>query len=257
MKVVLFAGGKGTRISEESHLKPKPMIEIGGKPILWHIMKMYESYGHTEFIVCLGYKGYMIKEYFLNYFYHHSDVTVDLSNNQVEVHTQKSENIKVTLVDTGLETMTAGRLKRVEKYVGNERFMLTYGDGVANVDMHEQLKFHEGHGKIATMTIVQPGSRFGVLDIAGDGQVNKFMEKPKEDGAWINGGFFILEPEVFKFLPEDADPIMWEASPLEDLTAAGELMSWKHDGFWKCMDTMRDNKDLNAMWDTNPEWKTW
>jgi glucose-1-phosphate cytidylyltransferase len=233
------------------------MIEFGGKPILWHIMKMYESYGHTEFIVCLGYKGYMIKEYFLNYFYHHSDVTVDLSNNQVEVHTQKSENIKVTLVDTGLETMTAGRLKRVEKYVGNERFMLTYGDGVANVNMHEQLKFHENHGKIATMTIVQPGSRFGVLDIADDGQVNKFMEKPKEDGAWINGGFFILEPEVFKFLPEDADPIMWEASPLEDLTAAGELMSWKHDGFWKCMDTMRDNKDLNAMWDTDPEWKTW
>lgn len=257
MKVVIFAGGKGTRISEESHLRPKPMIEVGGKPILWHIMKMYAAYGHNEFIICLGYKGYMIKEYFLNYYYHNADVTVDLAKNQVEVHRNNAENFKITLVDTGLETMTAGRLKRVEQYVGNEPFMLTYGDGVCSIDMDEQLKFHQSHGRTATMTIVQPGSRFGTLNLSPEGQVNSFVEKPQDDGNWINGGFFILQPEVFKYLHNDADDIMWERQPLEDITKDGQLMAYKHQGFWKCMDTMRDNEQLNEMWDNDPEWKNW
>lgn len=257
MKVVIFAGGKGTRISEESHLRPKPMIEVGGKPILWHIMKMYEAYGHDHFIICLGYKGYMIKEYFHNYYFHNADVTVDLGTNTVDVHKNHAESFKVTLVDTGLETMTAGRLKRVQQYVGNERFMLTYGDGVCDIDMADELQFHEAHGKTATMSIVQPGSRFGTLDLESDGRVNSFIEKPKDDGNWINGGFFILEPTVFDYLKDDADDIMWERQPLEDITAAGELMAYKHDGFWKCMDTLRDNQQLNAMWEDNPAWKNW
>lgn len=257
MKVVIFAGGKGTRISEESHLRPKPMIEIGGKPILWHIMKMYESYGHKEFIVCLGYKGYMIKEYFLNYYYHNADVTVDLESNQVKVHKSKSESFSVTLVDTGLETMTAGRLKQVEPYIGNEEFMLTYGDGVCDINMDDELKFHHSHGKICTMSIVQPGSRFGVIDLDENNVVQKFVEKPKEDGAWINGGFFILKPEVFKYLHDDANDIMWERQPLEDIAKDGELVAYKHDGFWKCMDTLRDNKDLNALWEQKPKWRNW
>lgn len=257
MKVVIFAGGKGTRISEESHLKPKPMIEIGGKPILWHIMKMYESYGHKEFIVCLGYKGYMIKEYFLNYYYHNADVTVDLESNQVKVHKNKSESFTVTLVDTGLETMTAGRLKQVQPYVGNEEFMLTYGDGVCDINMEEELKFHKSHGKICTMSIVQPGSRFGVIELDDKNVVQKFIEKPKEDGAWINGGFFIMKPEVFNYLHDGANDVMWERQPLEDLAKDGELVSYKHNGFWKCMDTLRDNHDLNSLWEENPKWKNW
>jgi len=257
MKVVIFAGGKGTRISEESHLKPKPMIEIGAKPILWHIMKIYETYGHKEFIVCLGYKGYAIKEYFLNYFIHNADVTVDLENNEVEVHKSKSESFKVTLVDTGLETMTAGRLKRVQQYVDGEDFMLTYGDGVSDVDMKKQLEYHQAHGKICTMTIVQPGSRFGMIDMDENNVVKSFMEKPKDDGAWINAGFFILKPEVFNYLHADADDIMWERQPLEDLTRDGQLVAYKHSGFWKCMDTLRDNMDLNRMWDEDPKWKSW
>ena len=257
MKVVIFAGGKGTRISEESHLKPKPMIEVGGKPILWHILKLYESFGHNEFIICLGYKGYVIKEYFYNYFIHNADVTIDLSSNEIEVHKNKAENIKVTLVDTGLETMTAGRLKRVQQYVGNEDFMLTYGDGLSNIDMEAQLKFHREKGKICTMTIVQPGSRFGLMDVDDNDIVRTFMEKPKEDGAWINGGFFILKPEVFNYLHDDADDIMWERQPLEDLAKDGELAAFKFRGFWKCMDTLRDNQDLNNMWNNNPQWKLW
>ncbi len=257
MKVVIFAGGKGTRISEESHLKPKPMIEVGGKPILWHILKLYESFGHNEFIICLGYKGYVIKEYFYNYFIHNADVTIDLGSNEIEVHKNKAENIKVTLVDTGLETMTAGRLKRVQQYVGNEDFMLTYGDGLSNIDMEAQLKFHREKGKICTMTIVQPGSRFGLMDVDDNDIVRTFMEKPKEDGAWINGGFFILKPEVFKYLHDDADDIMWERQPLEDLAKDGELAAFKFRGFWKCMDTLRDNQDLNNMWNNNPQWKLW
>jgi glucose-1-phosphate cytidylyltransferase len=257
MKVVIFAGGKGTRISEESHLKPKPMVEIGGKPILWHILKLYEAYGHKEFIICLGYKGYVIKEYFYNYFIHNADVTIDLATNQIDVHTSKAESFKVTLVDTGLETMTAGRLRRVKDYVGNEDFMLTYGDGLCDIDMHEQLKFHEETGAICTMTIVQPGSRFGLMDVDENNIVRTFMEKPKNDGGWINGGFFILKPEVFNYLHADADKIMWERQPLEDLAKDGKLAAYKFRGFWKCMDTLRDNEVLNEMWETEPAWKKW
>lgn len=257
MKVVLFAGGKGTRISEESHLKPKPMIEVGGKPILWHIMKQYSAYGHNEFIICLGYKGYVIKEYFMNYFLHNADVTIDLQNNQLEVHNSKAENFKVTLVDTGLETMTAGRLKRVQQYVGNEEFMLTYGDGVSNVDMNQQIEFHKKHGKICTMTVVQPGSRFGIINLNNENHVTSFTEKPKEDGAWINAGFFILKPEVFNYLPSNSDPIMWEADPLVNLAKDGQIAAYKHTGFWKAMDTLRDNVELNSMWENNPLWKIW
>lgn len=257
MKVVIFAGGKGTRISEESHLKPKPMIEVGGKPILWHIMKHYAHFGHNEFIICLGYKGYVIKEYFLNYFVHNADVTIDLKNNQVEIHNSFSEPFKVTLVETGLETMTAGRLKKVQKYIGNEEFMLTYGDGVSDIDMHQQLQFHREHNKLVTMSIVQPGSRFGLIELGENDAVKSFMEKPKNDGAWINAGFFILKPEVFNYLKDDADEVMWERQPLEDLASNGQLSGYKHHGFWKAMDTLRDNLDLNAMWEKNPVWKIW
>ncbi len=257
MKVVIFAGGKGTRISEESHLKPKPMIEIGGKPILWHIMKMYAAYGHNEFIVCCGYKGYVIKEYFYHYFLHNSDMTVDLSNNDLTIHNSNAENFKVTLVDTGLETMTAGRLKRVQQYIGEERFLLTYGDGVCDINMDEQLKFHEAKGAACTMSIVQPGSRFGMIGLDDQDTVTEFAEKPKEDGAWINGGFFICEPKTFDYLPDDADNVMWERYPLEQLTADGQLAAYRHEGFWKCMDTLRDNIDLNTMWEEHPKWKNW
>lgn len=257
MKVVIFAGGKGTRISEESHLKPKPMIAIGGKPILWHIMKIYEAYGHVEFIICLGYKGYVIKEYFINYFLHNSDLTIDLSDNTTTVHNSTAEKFKITMVETGMETMTAGRLQRVRKYIGDEDFMLTYGDGVSNVDLHALLKFHRENGKIATMTGIQPGSRFGVMELENDGSVTAFREKPADDGVWINGGFFVLKPEVFDYLHEDADDIMWERQPLEDLTRDRELIVYKHQGFWKAMDTLRDNVELNQMWEENPPWKIW
>ena len=257
MKVVIFAGGKGTRISEESHLKPKPMIEIGGKPILWHIMKNYAAYGHNEFIICCGYKGYVIKEYFYNYFLHNSDLSIDLSNNDITIHNSNAEDFKVTLVETGLETMTAGRLKRVQQYVGKERFMLTYGDGLSNIDMNKQLKYHEEKGVLCTMSIVQPGSRFGMISLDENNIVKDFAEKPKDDGTWINGGFFICEPSTFDFLPEDSDNIMWERAPLESLTQAGQLAAYRHEGFWKCMDTLRDNIDLNTMWDESPKWKNW
>jgi len=257
MKVVIFAGGKGNRISEESHLKPKPMIEIGGKPILWHIMKNYAAYGHNEFIICCGYKGYVIKEYFYNYFLHNSDLSIDLSNNDITIHNSNAEDFKVTLVETGLETMTAGRLKRVQQYVGKERFMLTYGDGLSNIDMNKQLKYHEEKGVLCTMSIVQPGSRFGMISLDENNIVKDFAEKPKDDGTWINGGFFICEPSTFDFLPEDSDNIMWERAPLESLTHAGQLAAYRHEGFWKCMDTLRDNIDLNTMWDKSPKWKNW
>lgn len=257
MKVVIFAGGKGTRISEESHLKPKPMIEIGGKPILWHIMKIYSSYGFNEFVICLGYKGYMIKEYFLNYFIHNSDVTVNLKNNEVEVHNSKSESFKVTLVDTGLETMTAGRLKRIEPYIDTENFMLTYGDGVSDIDIKSLVDHHTKNNKICTMSVIQPGSRFGVIETNEKGIVTQFTEKPKEDGAWINGGFFVLNKKVFSYLKEDADKIMWERQPLEDLASDGELLTRKHSRFWKCMDTVRDRDELEFMWLNSPQWKSW
>jgi len=257
MKVVIFAGGKGTRISEESHLKPKPMVEVGGKPILWHIMKNYAAFGHKEFIICLGYKGYVIKEYFLNYFIHNADITVSLDSNEVEVHHSPSESFKVTLVETGLETMTAGRLKRVQQYVGDEDFMLTYGDGVSDIDMNAQLAHHKKKGKMCTMTIVQPASRFGMIELDENSTVKSFSEKPKQEGSWINGGFFILKPEVFNYLHDDADDMMWERQPLEDLTRDEQLTAFKHTGFWRCMDTMRDNNDLNQLWEADPKWKNW
>jgi glucose-1-phosphate cytidylyltransferase len=260
MKTVIFAGGLGSRISEESHMRPKPMIEIAGKPILWHIMKMYQAHGHNEFIICLGYKGYMIKEYFINYFYHNSDITVDLANNQVEVHRTNSENFKVTLVDTGLHTMTAGRLQRVEKYIGDdEEFMLTYGDGVSDVDIKALVDYHHTHDKIATVTTVQPAGKFGVLNTDSEGTVTEFVEKPKGGGTWINGGFFVLNRKVFDYLRDgDMTPIMWEDAPMRGLVADNELVSYKHHGFWKCMDILRDKRDLERMWDSGkPAWKIW
>lgn len=258
MKIVIFAGGIGTRISEESHLRPKPMIEIGGKPILWHIMKMYEHHGYNDFIICLGYKGYMIKEYFMNYFMHNSDVTIDVKNNKVEVHQSNIESFKVTLVDTGLHTKTAGRLKRVQGHIDNEDFMLTYGDGVADINLKELVDFHNSHGKIATLTAIQPEGKFGGMDIKQEGVVSIFKEKPKGDGYWINGGFFVLKPAIFKYLNDDIDSTMWEESPLEDLTRDGELIAYQHEGFWKCMDALRDREELENLWSTGQaKWKTW
>lgn len=257
MKVVLFAGGRGTRISEESSLKPKPMIEIGGKPILWHIMKIYAAFGHTEFIVCLGYKGWMIKEYFANYFLHNADITVDLSKNSLEVHNNNSEPFKITLIDTGLDTMTAGRLKRVLPYIGNETFMLTYGDGVSNVDINDLVKFHKQSGKICTMTAIQATSRFGVIKIEEDGTIDSFEEKPEDSGTWINGGFFVVEPSIINYLPEGSDDIMWERYPMNKLAEERQIAAYKHHDFWKCMDTLRDKEELEQLWQTSPQWKNW
>lgn len=257
MKVVLFAGGRGTRISEESALRPKPMIEIGGKPILWHIMKIYAAYGHTEFIVCLGYKGWMIKEYFANYYLHNADLTVDLSDNKVEIHRTNAEPFKITLIDTGLDTMTAGRLKRVLPYIGNEPFLLTYGDGVSDVDLDKLVAFHKKNGKICTMTAIQPTSRFGVLNMEEDGTINSFEEKPEDSGTWINGGFFVVEPEIINYLKEDADNIMWERQPMEDLSAQKQIIAYRHHDFWKCMDTLRDKEELEMMWEGDAKWKKW
>lgn len=257
MKVVIFAGGLGTRISEETEIRPKPMVEIGGRPIIWHIMKMYSSFGFNDFVVCLGYKGYVIKEYFMHYYMHNSDVTIELKNNNVDVHNSAAEAFRVTLVDTGLNTKTAGRLKRIQKYIGNEDFMLTYGDGVANVDLNELLKFHQSHNKIATVTAVQPEGRFGSMEINDDGIVDHFKEKPKGDDKWINGGFFILKPEVFNYLDGDMDEVMWEEAPMQKLAMDHQLAAYQHQGFWKCMDAMRDKIELEALWQTNPKWKTW
>lgn len=258
MKVVIFAGGLGTRLAEETDTRPKPMVEIGGKPILWHIMKIYSSYGFNEFVICLGYKGFLIKEYFMQYFLHNSDLTIELGNNKLDVHYTAAESFKVTLVDTGLNTKTAGRLKRVKKYLGNEDFMLTYGDGVADVDLHKLLAFHKAHGKIATVTAVQPEARFGGMDLGSDGTVLSFKEKPKGDGKWINGGFFVLKPEVFQNLDGDMDDVMWEDAPLENLSRTQELRAFKHDGFWKCMDAMRDKLELESLWQMDQaKWKVW
>jgi glucose-1-phosphate cytidylyltransferase len=258
MKVVIFAGGIGSRISEESHLKPKPMIDIGGKPILWHIMKIYEHYGFNDFIICLGYKGYVIKEYFMNYFMHNSDVTIELKNNHTDVHYSNTESFKVTLVDTGMNTKTAGRLKRIKKYVENEDFMLTYGDGVSDINIKKLIAYHKQHNKIATLTAIQPGARFGGIELADDNTVSRFREKSKEDSKWINGGFFVLKPEVFNYLPENADDIMWEDDPLTNLTKDAQLKAYRHSGFWACMDAMRDKIELERLWDTNnAKWKTW
>jgi glucose-1-phosphate cytidylyltransferase len=256
MKVVILAGGYGTRLSEETVNIPKPMVEIGGKPILWHIMKIYSHHGYNDFIICLGYKGYIIKEYFMNYFMHMSDITVDLSNGGIKVHNSKAENWKVTLVDTGLDTMTGGRIKRIKDHLDGERFMLTYGDGVGDVNINSLVKFHESHGKLATMTAVQPSGRFGTLRISDDKKVESFVEKPAGDGAWINGGFFVLEPQVIDYIKDDST--IWEREPLENLTKESQLFAYKHEGFWKPMDTLRDKIELDRLWSTKEApWKVW
>jgi len=256
MKIVILAGGFGTRISEESHLKPKPMIEIGDKPIIWHIMKLYSHYGFNDFIICLGYKGYVVKEYFANYFLHQSDITIDLKENRIETRSSKAEPWKVTLVDTGLHTSTGGRIERIRKYVGDETFMLTYGDGIGNVDINRLLEFHRSHGRYATITSVQPPGRFGAIVLDDSDGVLSFQEKPKGDGAWINGGFFVLEPQIFDYL--EGDDVLWEKRPLERLSADGQLSAYKHYGFWKPMDTIRDKIELENLWNSqNPPWKIW
>lgn len=257
MKVVILAGGFGTRISEQSHLIPKPMIEIGDQPILWHIMKYYSHFGHNDFIICCGYKQYVIKEYFADYFLHTSDVTFDFtSQNKMTVHSNNCEPWRVTLVDTGLNTMTGGRIKRIKDFVANERFMLTYGDGVADINLKELLTFHEEQGKIATLTAIQPGGRFGMLDIKRDGLVSSFKEKSKEDGGWINGGFMVLEPEVMNYI--NGDETVFERYPLEQLAKDENLAAYMHEGFWQCMDTMRDKELLEKLWTNGTApWKEW
>jgi glucose-1-phosphate cytidylyltransferase len=258
MKVVIFAGGLGTRISEETDIRPKPMVEIGGKPILWHIMKSYSHFGFNEFIICLGYKGYVIKEYFMNYFLHNSDISIDLGTNKMEVLGTKSDNFKVTLVDTGLNTKTAGRLQQVKKYIGDEPFMLTYGDGVCDVDIEKLLTFHQSQKKVATVTAIQLDARFGGMELSEDGKVVSFREKAKDEGKWINGGFFVLNPEVFNFLEGDLNNMMWEDEPLEKLTTANELVAYQHVGFWKCMDALRDKIELEELWQSGQaKWKKW
>ncbi len=258
MKVVIFAGGLGTRISEETDVRPKPMVEIGGKPILWHIMKLYSRYGYNDFVICLGYKGYVIKEYFMNYFVHNSDIRIDLENNHMEVLGTRAESFKVTLVETGSKTKTAGRLQRIKDYVGGEDFMLTYGDGVSDVNLNDLVKFHKAHGKIATVTAVQPDARFGGMELGGDGIVTMFREKAKEDAQWVNGGFFVLKPDVFKYLEKNMSDVMWEDEPLEKITADRQLAAYKHRGFWMCMDALRDKIELNELWDSGKApWKTW
>lgn len=258
MKVVIFAGGLGTRISEETDTRPKPMVEIGGKPILWHIMKIYSSYGFNEFIVCLGYRGYVIKEYFMNYFLHNADLTIDLESNDVKFHNSNSEKFKVTLVETGLETKTAGRLKAVQKYIGNEDFMLTYGDGVCDINLTDLLAFHNTHNKIATVTAIQLDARFGGMEVGKDGNVDSFQEKVKDETKWINGGFFILKPSVFNYLNADMENMMWEDEPLEKLTRDNQLQAYQHKGFWKCMDALRDKIELENLWQTGQaKWKKW
>ncbi|MFZ6780044.1 glucose-1-phosphate cytidylyltransferase [Undibacterium sp. Ji83W] len=256
MKAVILAGGLGTRISEETHLKPKPMIEIGGHPILWHIMKSYSAHGVNEFVICCGYKGYLIKEYFANYFLHMSDVTFDMQNNSMEVHEHHAEPWKVTLVDTGEDTMTGGRLKRVARYLqGEEAFCFTYGDGVADLDIAASIAFHKQHGKLATVTAVLPPGRYGALERDGN-QVAGFIEKPRGDGGWINGGYFVLSPKVLDFIENDG--ISWEAAPLAELALRQELMAFEHGGFWQPMDTLREKNLLEDLWQSgNAPWRVW
>ena len=257
MKVLILAGGLGSRLSEETTLKPKPMVEIGGKPILWHIMKIYSANGFNDFIICCGYKGYMIKEYFANYFMHQADITVDLGKNSVEIHKSKAEPWKITLVDTGMNTMTGGRIKRVMDYVGNKSFMLTYGDGVSNINIKALVEFHRKAQKLATVTAVKPSGRFGAIALSEEYTVKSFTEKPAADGSWINGGFFVLEPGIFDYLKDD-DATVWERSPLESLAKDNQLAAFKHTGFWRPMDTLRDRIELDNMWNTGKaEWKIW
>lgn len=255
MKAVILAGGLGSRISEESHLKPKPMVEIGGKPIIWHVMKIYSHFGINDFVICLGYKGYVLKEYFANYFLHMSDVTFDMAQNRMQIHDQHAEPWRVTLVDTGEHTMTGGRLQRVRKYLGNETFCMTYGDGVADINVAELLAFHRRHGKLATVTAVQPPGRFGALEVQGE-QVCGFQEKPQGDGGWINGGFFVLEPRALDGIAGDAT--IWEQEPMRQLAARGDLMSHFHYGFWQPMDTLRDRNLLEDLWKSGQApWQLW
>ena len=256
MKALILAGGFGTRLSEETDIKPKPMVEIGGKPILWHIMKTYSHHGINEFVILLGYKGYTIKEFFSNYFLHQSDITIDLVNNNVEVHQSKSDPWKVTLLDTGLDTLTGGRIKRARDYIGKDDFLLTYGDGLSDVDISKTVEFHKKHGKNVTMTAVQPAGRYGALDIKDDNLISSFKEKPKGDGSWINGGFFVCKPEVLNYITDDLT--VFEQGPLNNLAAEGQLMSFKHSGFWECMDTLRDKNNLCELWDSGvAPWKRW
>jgi len=246
MKTVILAGGLGTRISEESHLKPKPMIEIGGMPILWHIMKSYSHYGFNEFVICAGYKADVIKEFFANYYLHRSDITFDFGrNNEMTIHNNVAESWRVTIVDTGLNTMTGGRVKRIQKYIGDETFMLTYGDGVCDVDVNELLTLHKNKGVTATITAIQPGGKFGALEIADDGAINSFVEKRKEDGGWINGGFMVFEPKIFDYITDDSTIL--ERVPLEKLAEEQNLSAYKYDGFWQCMDTLRDKELLEEL----------
>jgi glucose-1-phosphate cytidylyltransferase len=254
MKAVILAGGLGTRLSEETTLKPKPMVEIGDKPILWHIMKSYSAHGVNEFVICCGYKGYIIKEYFANYFLHTSDVTFDMQNNEMEVHVRNAEPWRVTLVDTGDETLTGGRLKRVKQYVKDEEsFCFTYGDGVSDVNISELIQFHKSHNKLATLTATQPPGRFGALDLDGN-KINSFQEKPQGDGAWVNGGFFVLSPKVIDYIEDDS--IMWERKPMENLAKEGQLLAFFHHGFWQPMDTLRDKVLLEELWQSgNAPWK--
>ena len=256
MKAVILAGGLGTRLSEETHLRPKPMVEIGGRPILWHIMKIYSHFGIHDFVICAGYKGYMIKEYFSNYFLHMSDVTFDVRSNKVEIHDQRAEPWRITVVDTGEHTLTGGRLKRVRKYVEDGTFCFTYGDGVADVDIQKLLETHNGSGRLATLTAVQPPGRYGALDIDERGRVEGFKEKPEGDGGWINGGFFVVEPDALDHIA--GDKISWEIVVLEKLARQGQLAAYRHAGFWRPMDTLRDKILLEEMWETNTApWKLW
>lgn len=258
MKVVILAGGLGTRLMEETEARPKPMVEIGGKPILWHIMKIYEHYGYNDFIICLGYKATLIKEYFYNYYLHNSDVTIELANNKIEVHYSNTESFKVTLIDTGLNTNTAGRIKRIRHHLDNESFMLTYGDGVTNVDINALVAYHKSQGKLATLTSVQVPGRFGNIEINTNGNVDYFQEKPDGDGLWINGGFFVLEPQIFEYLQGDMDMVQWEKGPLIEIAKDKQLVAYVHNGFWKCMDALRDRIELEEMWASgNAQWKIW
>ena len=256
MKVVILAGGLGTRLSEETTIRPKPMVEIGGKPVLWHIMKIYSHFGFNDFIVCLGYKGYMIKEYFANYYLHMSDVTIDIKNNRTEILHNFSEPWKISLIDTGDNTMTGGRVKRIQNYIGDERFMLTYGDGVADINILDLLEFHTRKSKWGTLTAIRPPGRFGALQIERGDEVSSFLEKPKGDGGYVNGGFFVFEPELFDFLKDDSTIL--EREPLESLAGNNQLSAFKHEGFWHAMDTLRDKNHLEELWAAGKSaWKVW
>lgn len=259
MKVVILAGGMGTRLMEETGTRPKPMVEIGGKPIIWHIMKNYARHGYRDFIICLGYKGQMLKQYFLDYFLYNSDITVDLSTGHVNVHASEVEPLNVTLVDTGLHTNTAGRIKRIEKYVKDETFMLTYSDGLSDINFHELVSFHQQSGKLATLTTVQLPGRFGSIEMKDDGQVSHFYEKPDGDGMWINGGFFVLNPGIFEYLKSgNMEEVQWEKKPLVEIANDGQLAAFRHNGFWKCMDALRDRVELEDLWHKgNAPWKNW